>query len=256
MMNGGVSPEQMIHEDEERLGARIISRKTLARLMEMGYLGMSRPKGMTKGTDGAATIEDTGAPKVAIRVIDSPDFDESRIPDKVRDWTALYNGAETPSLWLSGGSRAGKTVTACWITVQLIRNRITACENIRFVAVSDLVRDIWMGSGFYGDGNKWRAIQPFTTCELLILDDLGTCVQQGKEECAVIREIADKRWASLLPTIYTTQYGLNEYLAKLRRAGADERDTASLSNRILASLSDYLSQNEEEIRAHFVPMGD
>lgn len=255
-MGGNASPEQMIRKDEEALGSRIISRKTFDRLKEIGYLGIAQSKGTAKRSNSTATIESTGAPKVAVRVIDSPEFDESRIPDKARGWAARYSGAETPSLWLSGGSRAGKTVTACWIMMQLIRKQAATFEDIRFAAVSDLVREIWMGSSFYGDGNKWRSVKPFTKCELLVLDDLGTCVQQGKDECAVVREIADKRWASLLPTIYTTQYGLNEYLAKLRRAGADEHDTASLANRILASMSNYLSQSEEAIRAHFVPMGD
>lgn len=253
-MRDNTLPEQMIRKDEEMLGSHIISRKTFDRLKEIGYLGIAHAKGVAKRWNSTATIEDTGVPKVAVRVIDSPEFDELRIPDKVRDWVVHYSGAETPSLWLSGGSRAGKTVTACWIMMQLIRRQ--AATDIRFVAVSDLVREIWMGSSFYGDGNKWHSIKPFTTCELLVLDDLGTCVQQGKDECAVVREITDKRWASLLPTIYTTQYGLNEYLAKLKHAGADAHDTASLANRILASMSDYLSQSEEAIRAHFVPMGD
>lgn len=224
---------------------------------EMERIRCAANGGRVKKFDLETKLEEVGIPEVVIMVMASEGFEKSRIPSAVKKWVEGYSGKGTPSLWLSGGSGAGKSTAAAWAVRELIETSdtpILLANGCKFVAVSDLVHGTWMGSGLYGEGNKWRLIEPFTTCPLLVLDDLGSCVRNGREECAVLREVINKRWSHMLPTIYTTQYGLSEYCRSLERAGADIHDTTSMSNRIIASLSNYVGRDDKLVQQHFVPI--
>ena len=216
---------------------------------------MGMPKKKHRPPDSGALLGDSGFSELVLSVLSDESFDPSRIPEKALSWLSSYQGKKTPSLWVSGGSGSGKTTLACWLVKALIESSVKNGEMVpsaTFVSVADLVRDTWMGSSYYGEDNKWRSIRPLTTCDLLVLDDLGTCVKQGKEECAVVREVVDKRYTSMLPTVFTTQFGLREYCTMLRNAGADEHDVSSLRNRVLASMSGYIKQDAVEIEANHV----
>lgn len=213
--------------------------------------------GREKEFDLEEKLVKAGVPEVVIKVMVSEGFDECRIPLAVKKWVGGYSGKGTSSLWLSGGSGVGKSTTAAWAVQEIVKaseNPLSLVNGCKFVTVSDLVHGTWMGSGLYGEGNKWRLIEPLTTCPLLVLDDLGSCVRQGREECAVVREVVDKRWGNMLPVIFTTQYGLEEYCDSLVRAGADIHDTTSMARRILASLGDYIGVDDGLVRQHFVPI--
>lgn len=246
--------KSLLKKDAERFGNPcVMSKQTLAYLRGVGLMGM--PKKEHRPPDSGALLGDSGFSGLVLSVLSDESFDSSRIPEKALNWLSSYQGKKTPSLWVSGGSGSGKTTLACWLVKALIESSVKNGEmapSATFVSVADLVRDTWMGSSYYGEDNKWRSIRPLTTCDLLVLDDLGTCVKQGKEECAVVREVVDKRYTSMLPTIFTTQFGLREYCAMLRRAGADEHDVTSLINRILASMSGYLRQDASSIEANHI----
>lgn len=232
-----------------------ISREEFDRRMEEARL--SKKESKPKEFDLDAKLADLGIPEVVIKVMRSEGFDEGRISPLVKAWVEGYGGKGTSSLWISGGSGVGKSTTAAWAVQEIVKaseNPLSLVNGCKFVTVSDLVHGTWMGSGLYGEGNKWRLIEPLTTCPLLVLDDLGSCVRQGREECAVVREVVDKRWGNMLPVIFTTQYGLEEYCDSLVRAGADIHDTTSMARRILASLGDYIGVDDELVRQHFVPI--
>ena len=202
-------------------------------------------------------LANAGVPEVIIKGMASEGFDECRISPLVKAWVEEYAGKGTPSLWISGGGGAGKSTAAAWAVKEIIEAPeppTSLADDCKFVAVSDLVHGTWMGSGLYGRGNKWRLIEPLAACPLLVLDDLGSCVRQGIEECAVVREVVDRRWARMLPTIYTTRYGLGEYCGLLEKAGADIHDTASMANRIIASLSNYVGRDDKLVQQHFAPI--
>lgn len=245
--------KSLLKKDAERLGnPNVISGQTRDYLYSVGPMGMSKKKRRPPGS--GVLLEDSGFSELVLSVLSDESFDASRIPEKALNWLSSYQGKKTPSLWVSGGSGSGKTTLACWLVKSLAErsSKDGAVLDATFVPVADLVRDTWMGASYYGEGNKWRSIRPLTTCELLVLDDLGTCVKQGKEECAVVREVVDKRYTSMLPTIFTTQFGLREYCTMLRNAGADEHDVSSLRNRVLTSMSGYIRQDAAAIEANHV----
>ena len=248
--------KSLLKKDAERFGnPHVISKQTLAYLRGVGLMGV--PKKKHRSPDSGALLGVSGFSELVLSVLSDESFDPSRIPEKALNWLSSYQGKKTSSLWVSGGSGSGKTTLACWLVNALIEHSEKNGEvapSATFVPVADLVRDTWMGSSYYGEDNKWRSIRPLTTCDLLVLDDLGTCVKQGKEECAVVREVVDKRYTSMLPTIFTTQFGLREYCVMLRRAGADEHDVTSLINRILASMSGYLRQDASSIEANHIAL--
>lgn len=223
----------------------------------LGKMGVVNSNSKPEEIDLEKALAHAGVPEVVIKVMASENFNVSRIPPSVEEWAKEYTGGGTPSLWISGGSGVGKSTAAAWAVkeiIQLAESPQSLADGCKFVTVSDLVHGTWMGSGFYGEGNKWRLIEPLATCPLLVLDDLGSCIRHGKEECAVVRELVDKRWAHMLPTVYTTQYGLGEYCGSLEAAGANKHDTTSMANRILASLSNYVGRDDGLIQQHFVPM--
>lgn len=159
--------------------------------------------GRAKEFDLEEKLAKAGVPEVVVKVMASEGFDECRIPLAVKNWVEGYSGKGTSSSWLSGGSGAGKSTAAAWAVKGIVEasgEPESLADGCKFVAVSDLVHGTWMGSGLYGEGNKWRLIEPLTTCPLLVLDDLGSCVRQGREECSVVREVVDKRWGHMLPT--------------------------------------------------------
>lgn len=232
----------------------ISSEDFVAQMEKTGFVGND---GRAKVFDLEAKLADVGVPEVVIRVMASVGFDECRISPSVKTWVEEYAGKGTSSLWISGGSGVGKSTTAAWAVKEIVKASENPCsliDNCKFVTVSDLVHGTWMGSGLYGEGNKWRLIEPLTTCSLLVLDDLGSCVRQGREECAVVREVIDKRWGRMLPTVFTTQYGLEEYCDSLVKAGADIHDTTSMARRILASLGNYTGVDDGLVRQHFIPI--
>lgn len=232
-----------------------ISREGLAKRMEK--MGLATKDGRNKEFNLDTKLVDAGVPEVVIKLMASKGFDECRIPSSVKSWVNEYAGKGTSSLWISGGSGVGKTTTATWAVKRIVESSedpLSLVNGCKFMTVSDLVHGTWMGSGLYGEESKWRLVEPLATCPLLVLDDLGSCVRQGKEECAVVREVVDKRWGHMLPTVFTTQYGLEEYCDSLVKAGADIHDTVSMSRRILAALGSYISVDEEAIRQHYIPM--
>lgn len=248
--------KSLLKNDAERFGNdHVMSKQTLEYLRGSGLMGM--PKKKRCPPDSGALLGNSGFSELVLSVLSDACFDLGRIPERARIWLSAYQGKGTPSLWVSGGSGSGKTTLACWIVKELVERSAKVGEtapSTTFVPVADLVRDTWMGASYYGEENKWRSIRPLTTCDLLVLDDLGTCVKQGKEECAVVREVVDKRYTSMLPTIFTTQFGLREYCKMLRKAGADEHDVTSLINRVLASMSGYLGQDASSIEANHVSL--
>lgn len=232
----------------------ISSEDLAAQMKKMGCAGNG---GRAKEFDLEEELAKAGVPEVVVKVMAFEGFDECRIPLAVKNWVEGYSGKGTSSLWLSGGSGAGKSTAAAWAVKGIVEasgEPESLADGCKFVAVSDLVHGTWMGSGLYGEGNKWRLIEPLTTCPLLVLDDLGSCVRQGREECSVVREVVDKRWGHMLPTIYTTQYGLEEYCNSLVKAGADIHDTTSMANRIIASLGNYVGRDDRLVKQHFVPI--
>lgn len=212
----------------------------------------ARPK-MYGGWDRGSYLKAAGVSRVYISFID-----EKRgvyhAPVGVELWTRAYHGVGTPSLWISGGTGAGKTTAAIWALSEV--GKRSAAEGLSgkraaYVRVPTLVNEVWMGASLYGPENRHVQIKKYKGCELLVLDDLGSC-SRGREECAAVREIVDHRWSEELPTIFTTQYGLSEYAGILRRAGADDHDIDSLKSRIIASVGGYLGVTKERVKENIV----
>lgn len=89
----------------------ISSEDFVAQMKKMRFAGNG---GRAKGFDLEEKLAKAGVPEVVVKVMASEGFDECRIPLAVNNWVKGYSGKGTSSLWLSGGSGAGKSTAAAW----------------------------------------------------------------------------------------------------------------------------------------------
>lgn len=95
----------------------ISSEDFVAQMKKMGCAGNG---GGAKEFDLEEKLVKAGVPEVVIKVMASEGFDECRIPLAVKKWVEGYSGKGTSSLWLSGGSGAGKSTAAAWVVKGIV----------------------------------------------------------------------------------------------------------------------------------------
>ena len=121
-------------------------------------------------------------------------------------------------IYFRGGVGAGKTTAACAIARALVYSGYTVIVTTT-LDMLDSIQDT------YGTGSKSaEGVGRFATCDLLVLDDLGK-EGAGSWAMTTLFQVVNHRYEEMLPTIATSQYGIEEIERRLARAG--ERETAA-----------------------------
>ena len=120
---------------------------------------------------------------------------------------------EGRSLVLVGGPGTGKTHLACGIGLAVMASHLV---NVRFSTATSMLRDIRSTYQRSSERSEAVAVADYTTCDLLILDEIG--VQLGSEyEKTVMFDVMNERYQAVLPTILISNLSaqeLEEYLGQ------------------------------------------
>ncbi|MBQ3329455.1 MAG: ATP-binding protein, partial [Eggerthellaceae bacterium] len=127
-------------------------------------------------------------------------------------------------LYIRGGTGAGKTTAACAVARALIysgyRVRVTTT-----LAMLDAIRD-----GYDSGARGASAIGTWTCCDLLVLDDLGK-ENANSWAMTTLFQVVNERYEAMLPTIFTSQYRIEEIERRMSRSGEQET-AAAIASRI------------------------
>ena len=127
---------------------------------------------------------------------------QTRIIKAIRDYALMFDRHRKTGTWLlfMGTVGTGKGHLCAGILNQIIRAGFTGL----FVKMPTMLREIKdTFSNRNPDESSSRIITRMTTCDLLIIDEIG--VQFGTDtERMIIYDILDQRYEALLPVILTT----------------------------------------------------
>lgn len=121
-------------------------------------------------------------------------------------------------LYIRGGTGAGKTTAACAMARALVYSGYNVLVTTT-LSMLDAIRDGY-DSGLRGAD----AIARWATCDLLVLDDLGK-ENANSWAMTTLFQVVNERYESMLPTIFTSQYRIDEIEKRMSRSG--ERETAA-----------------------------
>lgn len=129
-------------------------------------------------------------------------------------------------LYISGPKGTGKTFLAALIA----RDRIQAGQPTMFVFVPELMAAFRQG---IKDGNEGEILQTVKESDVLVLDDIGA--ERPTEYVAErIMDLVNYRYSHCLPTIFTSNYGLDELARHLSGRGGDPVTGERIVSRIAA----------------------
>lgn len=118
---------------------------------------------------------------------------------------------EGHGIYLYGNSGTGKThLTACMVNELIKQNRPTLFTN--FFEISQMIRGTFKNSRY----SEIDMIEKISTIDFLFIDDLGTerVTKEGEDNWLQekIFEILNKRYNNKKPTVFTSNYSLNELI--------------------------------------------
>lgn len=127
-------------------------------------------------------------------------------------------------LYIRGGTGAGKTTAACAIARALVYSgysvRVTTT-----LAMLDTIHD-----GYDAGTRGASALSAWTCCDLLVLDDLGK-ENANSWAMTTLFQVVNERYEAMLPTIYTSQYQIDDIEKRMSRAREHET-AAAIASRI------------------------
>lgn len=131
---------------------------------------------------------------------------------------SYLNGyADEPSvgLYIAGPSRAGKTYCASAL------GKAFVASGYRVVLTTSLAMLDSIKASFDGDARS--GMVRFTSCDLLIIDDLGK-ENANAWVMTTLFQVINERYEAMKPTIVTSQYSPDELTRRMSRSG--ERESA------------------------------
>lgn len=142
---------------------------------------------------------------------------QTSIPAAV-SYLGRFGDIQGRGLYFRGGVGTGKTTAASAIARALVYTGYSVIVTTT-LEMLDSIQDT------YGTGAKSaEGVGRYGRCDLLVLDDLG---KEGANSWAMttLFQVVNRRYEEMLPTIVTSQYGIEEIERRLARGG--ERETAA-----------------------------
>lgn len=160
------------------------------------------------------------------------------VPRKVADYAAAFRYAaghgETfgRNLVIVGDYGTGKTEAACAVLLHAMgAERPNGSPMVvRFTDAADIKRRVTATYG--GPGSEREVVEAFVAVPLLCVDDLGKGLD-SKPARGALFDVINGRYHAGKPTIYTTQYGMEQLIARFIACGMDEQDASALVRRVV-----------------------
>ena len=145
-----------------------------------------------------------------------------------------FADAHGHGLYIHGKSGRGKTYAAS----ALAKEFVDAGYSVTFTTAGRMLEAV--KSTFDGNGSTADELARYTTCDMLILDDLG---KENTREWSVntIFMVMNERYEAMLPTVITSNFSPAEISGKLGRRGEREAAEAIASRIAETCTAVYLS---------------
>lgn len=160
------------------------------------------------------------------------------VPRKVADYAAAFRYAAEHgeqfgrNLVIVGDYGTGKTEAACAVLLHAMgADRPNGSPMVvRFTDAADIKRRVTATYG--GAGSEREVVEAFVAVPLLCVDDLGKGLD-SKPARGALFDVINGRYHAGKPTIYTTQYGMEQIIARFIACGMDEQDASALVRRVV-----------------------
>ncbi len=138
-----------------------------------------------------------------------------------------FDGGSPVGVYIHGAVGTGKSANAAGIARAALSRR----ESVVFTSASGMLASVQ--DTFSGPGSSREVLRRYSTCALLVVDDLGK-ESASRWSLSTLFEVVNGRYERMLPTVYTSQYTLGDLRRRLAERG--ERETAAaIVSRIAAT---------------------
>jgi DNA replication protein DnaC len=156
-------------------------------------------------------------------------------------------GSGPNGLFIHGPVGTGKTHNAAAVAIA------ASDRGLRTVFTSAIAIFSSIRETFDGGGSSKRALERYSSCEMLVLDDLGK--ESGSRwSLMTLFAIVNARYEGMRPTVVTSQYTLSQLRSRLASTGEAETATA-IASRIAATCADVELTGPDLRRGAFGPRG-
>ena len=156
-------------------------------------------------------------------------------------------GSGPNGLFIHGPVCTGKTHNAAAVAIA------ATDRGLRTVFTSAIAIFSSIRETFDGGGSSKRALERYSSCEMLVLDDLGK-ESSSRWSLMTLFAIVNARYEGMRPTVVTSQYTLSQLRSRLASTGEAETATA-IASRIAATCADVELTGPDLRRGAFGPRG-
>jgi DNA replication protein DnaC len=156
-------------------------------------------------------------------------------------------GSGPNGLFIHGPVGTGKTHNAAAVAIA------ATDRGLRTVFTSAIAIFSSIRETFDGGGSSKRALERYSSCEMLVLDDLGK-ESSSRWSLMTLFAIVNARYEGMRPTVVTSQYTLSQLRSRLASTGEAETATA-IASRIAATCADVELTGPDLRRGAFGPRG-
>ena len=139
-------------------------------------------------------------------------------------------GSGPNGLFIHGPVGTGKTHNAAAVAIA------ASDRGLRTVFTSAIAIFSSIRETFDGGGSSRRALERYSSCEMLVLDDLGK-ESSSRWSLTTLFTIVNARYEGMRPTVVTSQYTLSQLRSRLASTGEAET-AAAIASRIAATCAD------------------